>query len=1010
MQKSKLAKEAGIVAALIVAIVVAYVLFSSPGLEVVADGTYEATLMQLRLTNQTQPDTIQESGVLTQFAYETYDFSSLLIPGTPFIAYPAAAVRLLTQPFGLDFHTWMLALVYIVILALSAYLLVSGLYMHTRIGAIVAAAGMTILFMQSNITGYLNSLYDLGAVITAFSLYVGCLVHALCMPRGSGSRHAVGVILSGMFLLCAQAQLVVLLPFILVGMLLVVAHGMPKGPRWSIHVTICAAMLVLCIQSTCTMYADSEDVHSDAANYLAVFQGYLTPSPDPEADLAEFGLDATYATDIGHSYYEDPENFVHDPYSEAEQTALFEKITSKDRIAFCLAHPQRIAQRIVQLEAHLYSPSNDRILTLDGQANAERLSPYLLLDLILIQKGFGAQTVRMFVAAVLCLILALLHKRSGVHKLLISLSSLMLGMICYLPVCVALTGGVDIDRIKIVFMFFSWAAFFVACAVGACLVQRVCAWFSESHAKLRQDAPALTVCAKAAPLGSGISRIQITRNRLLWGSAIACVAIAAMLLLPQNHVGGVNNGDYGRMMDQLDLFWTQEFLDHSDLQAETVVIENYTYLRPFNPQKLTLANPTYSLIFPAALVRAYSTVTGADFSTLLLAWILVAFTIASILLIIHDLYPLLGRATLLLAAGLIAMLLGENYIAWYNALFGESSISTGLVMMIACAVHLCTIPRGAKRSVIWLLLLGMSVYFLVCAKAQFLLALPMGLVLIVGLAWYHRPKRTVPSLALGLAMLLMIGATGWGAYGVYKKNDAVSARQNTWQSMFFGILMIADDPVAVLEELGIDTALEADISKHSYYLEEDYVYPFNSKEMDEAFFDHVNRFTMVKYYLSHPKDFLTMLDYIAQESVHLHVGFMGYSEEIYHDSDGLYRFNLWRNIRPLTAGRAFWQYVLAYGALSIYLIRALFRKKTPARNKMFALLLLCVMLIGVVQYPLSVVGNGFADNNKQLYGFMLCHDMLVITMITLGIRGLYRHVWKKEADQLATAQESEVEA
>ena len=49
---------------------------------------------------------------------------------------------------------------------------------------------------------------------------------------------------------------------------------------------------------------------------------------------------------------------------------------------------------------------------------------------------------------------------------------------------------------------------------------------------------------------------------------------------------------------------------------------------------------------------------------------------------------------------------------------------------------------------------------------------------------------------------------------------------------------------------------------------------------------------------------------------------------------------------------------------------------------MLAVLYLGVMLIGAVQYPLSVIGNGFADNQKQMFGFTMCHDFLTMCNLT----------------------------
>ena len=208
--------------------------------------------------------------------------------------------------------------------------------------------------------------------------------------------------------------------------------------------------------------------------------------------------------------------------------------------------------------------------------------------------------------------------------------------------------------------------------------------------------------------------------------------------------------------------------------------------------------------------------------------------------------------------------------------------------------------------------------------------------------------------------------------------------------MFYGALMIADDVDAAMEELGLDPVLKADIGKHAYHADEDYVYPMLSDEAEEAIYSKINALTMVRYYLRHPGDLLKMLDHAAQESRTLHSHFMAYTDERYDLHEGMYRFNLWQAVRPYTACQAFWQYVLLYGAGLIVCIRVMCSRGRCAQQRLLAFLLVCVMLTGAFQYPLTVIGNGFADNNKQLFTFMLCHDLLVITAATVLLRALIR--------------------
>ena len=67
------------------------------------------------------------------------------------------------------------------------------------------------------------------------------------------------------------------------------------------------------------------------------------------------------------------------------------------------------------------------------------------------------------------------------------------------------------------------------------------------------------------------------------------------------------------------------------------------------------------------------------------------------------------------------------------------------------------------------------------------------------------------------------------------------------------------------------------------------------------------------------------------------------------------------------------------------------KKITPEESIRWAVPLFLI-LTGVLQYPLSVLGNGFADNQKQLFCFALCHDMLTGGFLVLAFRGLAHHM------------------
>lgn len=468
---------------------------------------------------------------------------------------------------------------------------------------------------------------------------------------------------------------------------------------------------------------------------------------------------------------------------------------------------------------------------------------------------------------------------------------------------------------------------------------------------------------------------------------VLCVALlmSAVIQFASPRAGCVNNGDFGRMMDQLDIIWEGDIFYNTQAQLGRRVIETYAYRDCFDWTTLTSINPKYSLVYPAAIIRGVCNLLNQPFNTWYLSILMNLVLVLCIVSITRDLYGVLGKSSLLLGLGLCVVFLCESYVVWFNSLFGESCIFLGLFLVVACCVHLSVLEAGKGWLCVFFLMF--SGRFLVCAKAQMLVTLPFVLLLVIVFALYHRPLALKGLIPYILAVMLGCILLCHDAVQVYQDNSEISDRQTVWQSVFYGALMVSDDPQADMEDLEIDVRMMPDIGKDAYQPDEDYVISPNSQEADAALYDHVNTFTMVKYYLKRPGQFIKMLNHAAQESQGLYNGFRAYVGQDYtKEHDPVQRLGLglyWRHV--FTFG-SFWAYVAVYGALLFGGIWVIIRNpQMEIRKKLLFMLYAAVMLIGSIQYPLSVVGNGFADNQKQMFGFTLCHDLLVVVTIIFAI-------------------------
>ena len=115
----------------------------------------------------------------------------------------------------------------------------------------------------------------------------------------------------------------------------------------------------------------------------------------------------------------------------------------------------------------------------------------------------------------------------------------------------------------------------------------------------------------------------------------------ALTFIPSDHPVSINNGDYGRMMEQMNLTWAGNVFFDTDAQAGQTAIEEFGYTHSWDILKLTPIKPTFSLYWFVSIVRLLTEPFGKPFSTLLLAWVMGIISILCITMIVYDLYPLL---------------------------------------------------------------------------------------------------------------------------------------------------------------------------------------------------------------------------------------------------------------------------------------------------------------------------------------------------------------------------------
>lgn len=978
-----------------------------PRLYPVDYGQYELILRQCGLT-WTQEDMalgeLQYVRPITVFAWTHFSWSNLLAPNSMTgIVYLVSLIRMVFRPLGLPFSVDALAVLSAALLCLGFVFLALALRRLLPRAWYVAPVLLCFVFMDGNFCAIFRGLYPEGPAIVFSLLFVSLALYAFSLPRQRRVKWLFPVIIASFLALKAFTGLIVFLPAVLAADLTLLFSCREKLLKRLSAAALLLIFLVTGCGSALRQAARDPDYFSAASVYESVFNTMLPAAEDPAGILSEFGLDESYARDIGKSFYEPGETFAHNPRDEQEAEKLFALATPWKTVRTYLSHPDLLAKAINDIPARLsrgFENSRNMQLTAEKKGFSAsrtdggtasflwRLLPHSY-TLFLAGQGF------------FCLLGIALGARRSRKYLLLSIFSLCAA--AYLPFSVILDGYGQAQQYVLIQTVLDLALAAQFLTLVLCAVPLIAEWITQYTTD-----PFLAPAAASLPLGEGtalaraeaflarcFNQLAGSRRRVVLATAVAAGVLLAMTFLPAAHPVSINNGDYGRMMAQMDLTWSSHEVYDFNSQAGRKAIEEYQFLHPFNFRKLTFLEPTYSLYLFSSIVRLITEPFGLSFSTLLLAWVMGLISMACILILVHSLYPILKEWTALLSAVLCAMLFSETYLVWYNSLYGEGCVMIGLLMTLACSVRLCVMPeKTGWKKYLYLSGLFVSLWVLCCGKSQMLLAVPGALALLIVFWVYRRPfryDRQAVHGAVCLVLCAMLAVTSVGVYLSDRNEDSVSQKHTMWQAYFYGIFMIADDPIQEMERLGVDTAMAPDIGKFVSFSEDaDYVYAPLSPEAQEAFYDHVSTGTILAWYLTHPGKLLLMLNHAAGESRELYTGFRVYNGQDYSDlsHDAVDGRNLWPGWRSALAPGFFLGYVILYGALLAYLIWRITRKGASAQARLMCCIALFLLITGVLQFPMSVLGNGFADNQKQLFCFALCHDLLTAGAVTLGARYL----------------------
>ncbi|MDQ3011649.1 MAG: hypothetical protein M3X11_13195, partial [Acidobacteriota bacterium] len=467
-----------------------------------------------------------------------------------------------------------------------------------------------------------------------------------------------------------------------------------------------------------------------------------------------------------------------------------------------------------------------------------------------------------------------------------------------------------------------------------------------------------------------ISRFYRTESAAL---LLIGMVIAMQLFWPPM-IGLASNGDFERLMH-----WGKfEYITNDDSEKYFNWINRnfhitqspWTAWRGFGSSEVIFVK--LSAIIGDWLIR------GDGFDLRVIGVVHLLAFVAALWLLMQGWRVAIKLSPLYLLPGILLIFCDVGYTACFNSFYSEPASLIFLLAMVGTGLAIT--PLEHRR--MGLLLFFLSAGLFIAAKPQNFALIPPLLLFCVRLFQLYR-KSHQRAITVAFALALMAAPLALNIIAPWYTNNG------RYQSTFYGILKDSPDPAADLRELGLDPkfAVLAGTTIFHANLPVD----IKGQEFQEQFYRRINHFKIAKFYLTHPRRFLTKLNVTTQNGYQLRLNLGNYEK-----ATGLpartesHRWSVWSDFKQTYWPKSLW-FLAGYCLLLACLILKSYRRSSPAGRTLreFCLMLWLMMLAAFVT---PMLGDGESDFIKHLFLFNALFDLSLLLLSGLAMHKLWRVV------------------
>ena len=311
-----------------------------------------------------------------------------------------------------------------------------------------------------------------------------------------------------------------------------------------------------------------------------------------------------------------------------------------------------------------------------------------------------------------------------------------------------------------------------------------------------------------------------------------------------------------------------------------------------------------------------------------------------------------------------------GYLAYFNSFYAEGLAFVSFLSAIACALLLSS-GWGKKG---WLIAgFAFNSLVLTCSKQQYA---PLGVLLGILCLFLNTPNMEF-TLKINLKWIrrgcaFMLAAAGVLTY-VLIPQEFVEI--NAYHAMTRGVMMTSENPEKTLAEFDINPQYA--LLDQTIYYERNPVIDVQDPMLKEDFYQKYGFVSIAKYYLLHPGQLISMLDQSAKNANSIRPESIGNYEKSAGHAPGAQSdfFSLYSTLKKAWVPKTFGFMLLFFMSMLVI----------SFKDRQRMLILGFVLMMGLSQIAVSIIGAGDADLAKHIFLYNVSFDLCVFILFSAGL-------------------------